>query len=307
MRNNAHRSTNLGLADRARAMLAQRALLRRLPASRWYCTPAARAPAVHLEDDQEPGVKIMTLDRPDSLNAMTVEMGDAVQAAVSELSSLGPDQLRALVLTGRGRAFSAGGDMRFLDDRKADNPTSNAQTMLGFYKRFLSIRSLPVPIICCINGPAIGAGACFAMASDVRYTHSKAKIGFTFVGLGLHPGMGATHSLAAAAGPQVASRLLLSGDVLSGDDAAAAGLVAASLPDAPAALAEATALARRVAAQSPLAVRATLRTLRVQADAELERRLQREADAQAQSYASADYAEGLSAVRAKRTPSFGGA
>ena len=209
-------------------MLAQCVLLRRLPTSR-LCASATRPPAVHLEDDQEPGVKIMTLDRPDSLNVMTVEMGDAVQAAVSDLCSLGPDEFRALVLTGRGRAFSAGGDMRFLDDRKADNPTSNAQTMLGFYKRFLSIRSLPVPIICCINGPAIGAGACFAMASDVRYMHAKAKIGFTFVGLGLHPGMGATHSLAAAAGPQVASRLLLSGDVLSGDDAAAAGLVAASL------------------------------------------------------------------------------
>jgi enoyl-CoA hydratase len=105
----------------------------------------------------------------------------------------------------------------------------------------------------------------------------------------------------------VAARLLLSGDLLSGTDAAAAGLVAASLPDGKAAMTEALALARRVAMQSPLAVRATLRTLRQRADADLERALMREADAQAQSYASVDYAEGLAAVRAKRTPSFDGA
>ena len=92
-----------------------------------------------------------------------------------------------------------------------------------------------------------------------------------------------------------------------GTDAAAAGLVAAALPDGEAAMAEALALARRVAVQSPLAVRAALRTLRQRADADLERALMREADAQAQSYASADYAEGLAAVRAKRTPSFDGA
>jgi len=207
---------------------------------------AARPAAVRVETDEvSRGVRILTLDRPESLNAMTVEMGDAVQAAVAELRALGPSELRAVVITGAGRAFSAGGDMRFLDARKEDTPTANAGVMLDFYHRFLSIRSLPVPTICCINGPAIGAGACFAMASDVRVTHAAAKIGFTFVGLGLHPGMGATHSLPAAVGPQAASRLLLSGDVLSGDEAAAAGLVAASLRDGDAARAEVRACAAR--------------------------------------------------------------
>ena len=98
--------------------------------------------------------------------------------------------------------------MRFLHERREATPTDNADVMLNFYRRFLSIRSLPVPIICCVNGPAIGAGACFAMAADVRFTHAAAKIGFTFVGLGLHPGMGATHSLPAAVGPQVHARSL---------------------------------------------------------------------------------------------------
>lgn len=175
-----------------------------------------------------------------------------------------------------------------------------------FYARFLSIRRLPVPIVACINGPAIGAGLCFAMGADVRVTHDRAKLGFTFVGLGLHPGMGCTHTIAQAAGGQAASRLLLTGDVVNGQQAASLGLVAASLADAPAAHAEALGIARRIASQSPLAVRGVLKTLRQAADSGLDAALQREADAQAQSYASADYAEGLAAIQAKRPPAFPG-
>jgi len=144
------------------------------------------------------------------------------------------------------------------------------------------------------------------MGADLRVTHHKAKLGFTFVGLGLHPGMGSTHTIALAAGLQTASRVLLTGDIVSGEEALRLGLVAASLEDASAAHAEALAVARRIAAQSPLAVRATLKTLRQTSDAGLDAALQREADAQAQSYASADYAEGLAAVTVKRTPVFPG-
>ena len=131
-------------------------------------------------------------------------------------------------------------------------------------------------------------------------------MGFTFVGLGLHPGMGATHTIAAACGGQAASRLLLTGDVISGAEAREMGLVSASLPDAEAAFDEALGIARRIAAQSPLAVRATLATLRTSTDQGLQRALQRESDAQAQSYASADYAEGIEAILAKRPPDFKG-
>ena len=252
-------------------------------------------------DDADATVTVVTLNQPDNLNAMTVTMGDEIEAVVADLRSLPPSELRAIVLTGAGRAFSAGGDLAFLDARRDDSPTCNAETMRRFYARFLSIRKLPVPVVACINGPAIGAGLCFAMAADVRVTHDKAKLGFTFVGLGLHPGMGATHTIALAA-----SRMLLTGDIVGGQEALALGLVTVSCADAPAALAEALGIARRIAAQSPLAVRATLRTLRQTADFGLDAALQREADAQAQSYASADYAEGLAAIKAKVTPSFPG-
>lgn len=273
--------------------------------ARLLCT--VPPPLVKISADEiNPKLKIITLNSPKNLNAMTVGLGDAFREAVGQLASLPPSELRAVVLTGEGRAFSAGGDLTFLEDRRVATPTSNALTMRAFYERFLSVRSLPVPVVTNINGPAIGAGLCLAMGTDIRVTHDKAKLGFTFVGLGLHPGMGCTHTIAANAGGQAAARLLLTGDVVSGAEAAAIGIVAASLPDADAARAEALELARRVAAQSPLAVRATLATLRRSNGAGLDAALAREADAQAQSYASADYAEGLAALRDKHPPSFPG-
>ena len=144
------------------------------------------------------------------------------------------------------------------------------------------------------------------MGTDVRVTHDHAKLGFTFVDLGLHPGMGCTHTIASAAGGQAAARMLLTADVVTGSQAAEIGFVSCSMPDADAAREEALGLARRIASQSPLAVRATLATLRRASGAGLDAALAREADAQAQSYASADYAEGLAALREKRAPTFGG-
>lgn len=257
-------------------------------------------------DSVDAAVKIVTLNSPNNLNAMTVSLGDAFCKAIEDLRMLPPAELRVVVLTGEGRAFSAGGDLSFLEERRVASPTSNAITMRAFYERFLSVRSLPVPVIACINGPAIGAGLCLAMGTDIRVTHDKAKLGFTFCGLGLHPGMGCTHTISSAAGGQAAARMLLTADVISGADAAKVGFVSSSEPDAAAALAESLGIARRVAAQSPLAVRATVATLRRAANTGLDAALAREADAQAQSYASADYAEGLAALREKRPPAFSG-
>ena len=92
--------------------------------------------------------------------------------------------LGAVVLTGAGRAFSAGGDIQFLRDRAADTPSRNAVIMRRFYERFLSVRRIPVPVVAAINGPAIGAGLCLALACDVRLAAATAPMGITFVGLG---------------------------------------------------------------------------------------------------------------------------
>jgi len=165
------------------------------------------------------------------------------------------------------------------------------------------------PVVAAINGPAIGAGLCLALACDVRIAAAGAKMGVTFVGLGLHPGMGATHTLPRLVGPQAAAKMMLTGEVISGSQAQRIGLVAEAVSadeeEGEAAVARAIELAARMAAQAPVAVRATVRTLRLGTEDGLERALWREADAQAQSYASADLAEGVDALLEKRRPSFG--
>jgi len=192
---------------------------------------------------------------------------------------------------------SAGGDLEFLRDRTKDTGTNNANVMRAFYRRFLSLRSLPVPVISAINGPAIGAGFCVALATDIRVTSPTTKLGLTFVGLGLHPGMAGTHFLPRLVGHQTASRLLLTGDVILGKEAAELGLV--TLADDP--LEHALEMATRIVRQNKDAVNMCTRSLRNQQDFDLERSLWREADCQAINYRTS-VEEGINAIVEKRKP-----
>merc|ERR1719436_1135019 len=196
---------------------------------------------------------------------MTSEIADAFGDVVRQLRE-DPSDYGAVVITGAGRAFSAGGDLDWLRLRCRDTPSRNSKIMHDFYNKFLCVRELPLPVIAAINGPAIGAGLCFAMACDVRVAAASAKLGFTFVGLGLHPGMGATHMVASVAGYETAYLMLLSGDIISGTEAKDLRLVSQVAEDGPAAQATAMSLATRMAAQAPVAVRATVRSLRQKQD-----------------------------------------
>ena len=268
----------------------------------------------------------ITLSDPAHLNALTVDMGEefkAIVESVKQKAAVG--QVRAVVLTGEGKAFSAGGDIHWLLERSESDPVSNEATMLAFYARFLSIRSLPVPTIAAINGPAIGAGMGVAMACDSRIASPHAKVGFTFVGLGLHPGMGSTHFLPLVAGPAAAAKLLLSGRIVSGAVASGAeyGAIvdcvedmknsnqksdaAVEQPTNQDVVAMAVARAREYAAAAPIAVQTAIATLRAKGDFGLQASLQREAAAQAICYASSDYREGVLAIIEKRKPVFTGA
>jgi len=175
--------------------------------------------------------------------------------------------------------------------------------MLKFYQRFLTIRQLPVPTIAAINGPAIGAGCCIALATDIRIASKTAKLGLNFVRLGIHPGMGATYLLPNVTNPQVAARLLLTGDIISAEEAQRLGLVVEIVePDK--LMVHALGMAKKIATASPVATRLTLKTLRNAQDRLLEEALWREADAQALCYAEQDLHEGLAAAKEKRDPVF---
>ena len=187
--------------------------------------------------------------------------------------------------------------------RKAKEGT-DLPTLHPSPQNFLSVRSLPVPVVAAINGPAIGAGACVTLACDYRVARSDGVIGFNFCKLGIHPGMGGSHYLPRLIGPGRAAKVLLGGARMSGDEAKELGIVDELVPTDADFVERAVEIAGSMADNSPVAVRGMLRTLRQQVDVGLEESLRREADQQAINYARSDWREGLAAVMEKREPVF---
>src|SRR3954466_12910095 len=136
------------------------------------------------------GVALLTLDNPDMRNAMSDEMTSSWVAAVAELAE--DRSLRAVVVTGAGSAFCSGGNTSWIAGEPDATVDRLRSRMLPFYRAWLSIRTLEVPTIAAVNGAAIGAGLCLAMACDIRYAASGARLGVPFTRLGMHPGMAGT-------------------------------------------------------------------------------------------------------------------
>ncbi len=238
---------------------------------------------------------------PDALNAMSEKMAGDFKQLVGELERR-TKPLRALILTGKGKAFSAGGDLQMLEAKIQLSAEENHRRMIEFYNSFLSIRNLKVPLIAAINGAAIGAGLCVASACDIRICSENAKLGFTFVKLGLHPGMGGTFFLPQVVGDSYARELLLTGRVIDAVEALRIGLVS-RIVTLEQIEEQALSIAREICASGPLAVTQLLKTLRGEDD-RLNRALEREAQCQSVNYASAEFKEGISAIREKRAPKF---
>ncbi len=252
--------------------------------------------------DLTDAVATLTFDDPARKNAMTVALGEALEARVAELRDR--DDVRAVVLAGAGGTFSAGGDLSMLEALRRSSFEEARGHMLAFYARYLSVTTLRVPVIAALEGAAIGAGLCVAMACDLCVVDETAKLGFNFTQLGLHPGMGATYLVPRRAGAQRAAELLYTGRRFTGRDALSLGLALEALP-ATDVLPRAQALARTIASSAPLAIRGLKQALGVDRAA-LQRALEHEAREQAISYGSADLGAGLSAASARRAPSFQG-
>jgi len=257
--------------------------------------------ATVLFEQLTPHIGKITLNDPDSLNAMSEGMAEEFRAVLAALETAAVKP-RAIIVTGSGRAFSAGGDLAMLKKKTTLTKDENRERMLWFYDSFLGILDLEIPLIAAINGHAIGAGLCVASACDIRIVSMGAKLGFTFVKLGLHPGMGATFVLPQVLGNAAARELLLTGRVIEADEALRVGLVSKLVaPDA--LLAEAQKIAEEIAANGPLCVKQLLRSVRAPA-LTLQEALQREASAQADNYAGAEFLEGVQATMEKRKPNF---
>ena len=249
-----------------------------------------------VEFHQTGGLGRITLNDPDRLNAMSEPMAEEFSALVNSLSL--KSELRAIILTGAGRAFSAGGDLAMLLAKHQLDFDENRRRMLVFYRSFLCMRELNLPLIAAINGHAVGAGFCLAAACDLRVADPSARFSAPFARLGLFPGMGATHFLPRAVGTATASDLMLTGRMIKADEALRLGLVA-RLSEPGQVLEEASKMANDILAGGPEAIAEVLSSLRGD-PALLEAALSREAEAQARSYARDEFVEGVRAVQEKR-------
>ena len=249
------------------------------------------------------GVVVLTLDNPDKRNAMSDEMTESWARAVDRIAA--DRGVRVVVVTGTGSAFCSGGNTGWIASEPDAEVDYLRRRMLPFYRSWLKIRDLEVPTIAAVNGPAIGAGLCLALACDVRYAVRGARFSAPFVRLGMHAGMGATHLLPDVVGEAAARDLLLTGRTVDADEALSLGLVSRVLE--PAEFDETVLEAAvGIAGTAPIASRLTKVALRDGQHRDAEQALQWEALAQPVTLATADLQEGIAAARQKRPPRFRG-
>ena len=250
------------------------------------------------------GVARLTLNRPDRLNSFNDAMHAEVRDALGRVR--GDASARVLVLTGAGRGFCAGQDLSDRAVAAGDAPVDLGASIERNYKPLvLGLRSLPMPVICAVNGVAAGAGANLAFACDLVIAAKSATFIEAFAKLGLVPDTGGTYFLPRLAGTARAMGIALLGDKITAEQAAAWGLIWQCVDDA-----ELAATVDRLAshfAQAPTrGLARTKQALYASAGNSLEAQLDLERDFMRELGASDDYREGVAAFMAKRPPKFSG-
>ena len=241
----------------------------------------------------------LTLNRPEALNALSEDMAAEFSSAVKRVAR---EKSKVVLLEGAGKAFCAGGDLAFIEKNRRRKAAALAPLMRKFYGAFLSIRGLPQVTISKIQGPAVGAGLCLALATDLRVVADDARLGFNFVRLGLNPGMAAWPLARAAFGDARARDLLFTGRFFTGRDLFDWGAASARAADAEHLSAAADAFAASVASGSSQSLRLLKAETRLGEN--LAPYLAHEARGQARTFKSPDIVEGLAAVRERRAPRF---
>ncbi|HET9521555.1 MAG TPA: enoyl-CoA hydratase-related protein [Candidatus Limnocylindrales bacterium] len=254
-----------------------------------------------LRVETEDGIATLTLDRPDALNSLTVPLKEALIRAFAEMAA--DPGVRVVILTGAGRAFCAGQDLR---ERLEPDAAPLATEIRERYNPLIrAIRELPKPVIAAVNGVAAGAGASLAFAADIRIAAESASFVLAFGRVGLIPDSGATWLLQRLVGASKAAELALTTDPLTAADAERFGLVAKVVPGA-ALLDEAHGVASRLASLAPGALALTKQAFAAAAESTFEEALELEADLQGQAGDTADHREGIAAFVEKRPPKFRG-
>ncbi|MGH0028866.1 MAG: enoyl-CoA hydratase/isomerase family protein [Myxococcota bacterium] len=245
-------------------------------------------------------VATVTLNRPENRNSMTPDVLAGLSESMERVA--GDADVRCVVVTGRGRSFCAGADFK---SRAVDTDVPPHERSFAMYSHFLKVLEVEVPVIGALNGHAIGGGLGLAVVCDLRVANRDAKYGANFVRLGLHPGMATTYLLPRLMGLPRATEFLLTGRIVSGAEAAEAGLVNHAVP-AEEVLPKAMELAREIAGAAPLAVRWTKQSIYRHADWDPVSAARWEAHVQSRSFETEDHREGVKALLEKREPRFTG-
>jgi 2-(1,2-epoxy-1,2-dihydrophenyl)acetyl-CoA isomerase len=252
----------------------------------------------------EAGVLTLTLNRPDKLNSFNSDMHHALRAGLERAAD--DPEVRAVLLTGAGRGFSAGQDLGDRDPRRGGGAPDLGATLETFYNPTLRlIRGIEKPVICAVNGVAAGAGANIAFGCDIVLAARSARFIQAFSKIGLVPDAGGSWSLARILGEPRAKALALLAEPLDAATAANWGLIWKAVDDA-ALMDEARAIAVRLAAGPTRGLGLTKRAIQAAAGNSLDAQLDLERDLQREAGRTADYAEGVTAFLEKRKPEFAG-
>jgi enoyl-CoA hydratase len=254
-----------------------------------------------VDSSHEGGVAVLTVNRPDALNAFDVDTLTELRDRLRELAE--EDDVRVVVLTGAGdRAFAAGADIKYMSGLDVDQ--AKEWGALGHEVGDL-LETMPKPTIAAVNGFALGGGCELALACDFRYASSTAKLGQPEVNLGIIPGWGGTQRLARVVGIGLAKELVLTGRVVGAEEALRIGLVnAVHEPDE--LLEKTLEVAQALAAKAPLALAAAKEAVNRALAGDHGDNLGREADYFGELFSSADAKEGMTAFVEKRDARFSG-
>jgi len=255
--------------------------------------------------DMRGTVGVITLNRPDSLNALNTQVGQEFLAAVAEARGNGA---RAMIVTGAGRAFCAGGDLREM--RKIAEREGKVEAFFDEPLRLLNdcillIRRSPLPFLAAVNGAASGGGCNLALACDLVVASESARFNQAFIKIGLVPDCGGTFILPRLVGWKRATELMMTGDVISASRALEMGMINAVVPDDELSSA-ALAMAEKLAQAPTAAIGRIKELLELSATNDYGGQLELERKAQIQSGQTKDFREGVAAFLEKRPPNFVG-
>ena len=246
------------------------------------------------------GISTLTLNRPEKMNSLSDQMLDEINAAINEVAK--NREVRVLVITGAGKAFSAGADL----DHSIFRETTDAgkrRKLAQFHSIPIKLRSLAIPVIASVNGVAVGAAANIALACDIVVASEEARFGQVFVNIGLHVDTGGTYFLPRSVGTTKAMELMLTGDIINAKEAERIGMINKVVPVEE--LERFTRnLAQRLAQGPPAALGMIKASIYENQSKDLSSALDREAKCQISLLNSEHNREGIRAFREKRRPLF---